>query len=196
MKMLGFYMFVMGVTSDAAMQAVTDTIVAVLVPALLGLLATLMLKANAYLRTKLGLTSIDFATTKLDSVIPAIVAEADATIVSGLRAANADGKITADEAREVMLAVIERVKAQLGSAGFDEVKKHLGVDAETLLAIIRSRIEATVDARKRDLSPPIVATASTPEGASAAVSVPSPGASGSGSEIPRSLSPDGPAKPR
>lgn len=195
MKMLGFYILVFGAADEAVMQSIVDVLVPILVSTLLGLLGAVMLKVNAFLRTKLGLSSIDFATSKLDSVIPAIVAEADATIVAGLRDANRDGRITSDEAREVMLTVIERVKAQLGAAGFEDVRKHFGVDADTLLAIIRSRIEATVDARKRELTPPIVATASTPEGASAAVSVPSPGAAPEPS-IPRSLSPDGPAKPR
>lgn len=194
MQLLAFHIFVLGSTSDAVMQVFIDVLLPVIVTAIGGLLTTVLLKLNSYLRAKVGLSSVDFATAKLDSVIPAIVAEADATIVAGLRDANADGKITADEARAVMDAVIAKVKQQLGAAGFDELKQHLGVDADALLAMIRSRIEASVDARKRELSGPVVATATatTPDGASATVSVPS---SATESAPPRSLSTDGPARP-
>lgn len=159
----------------------------ILVPGLLAVLGTLVTvgvaRANAWLRSKVHMESFQCASNRLDKLVGDAVAEAERTLVREYQAASADGKLTKEEGQKVRDEVVEVVKRHLGDRGRKELLGCLGhSDFSVVEGMIRTRIESALVAMKGAPSP-------TP-----APSVP-PAANLSRGSVPRSLSPDGPAKP-
>jgi len=75
-----------------------------------GLVAVAIARFNKWIRTK---TDSEEVLTTFDSVfniVDVAVADANATVVAGLKAAAADGKITEDEALDIKNKVFQQIK--------------------------------------------------------------------------------------
>jgi len=75
-----------------------------------GLVAVAIARFNKWIRTK---TDSEEVLTTMDSVyqiVEVTVADANATIVAGMKAAAADGKITEEEAKEIKDSVFSQIK--------------------------------------------------------------------------------------
>lgn len=103
-----------------------------------GLLATLILKQ---LREGTAKTIVSRALTEVGDAVLAV----SQTYVSALKAAAADGKLTAEEKAEAKAKAIAIVKQNLGMAGLKKLAKILGVDVDGWLG---NKIEAAVGAAK------------------------------------------------
>lgn len=159
----------------------------VVVPALVTVLGTLVTvgvtRLNAILRSKVHNESFQCASNRLDKLVGDAVAEAERTLVREYQAASADGKLTKDEGLKVRDEVVEVVKRHLGERGKKELVGCLGhTDFSVVEGMIRTRIEAALGAMKNGAS------------AKPGSTVP-PAQNLTRGSVPRSLSPDGPAKP-
>jgi hypothetical protein len=165
----------------------TKMLLDVMVPALVTILGTLVTvgvsRLNAILRSKVHNESFQCASNRLDKLVGDAVVEAERTLVREYAAASADGKLTKEEGLKVRDEVVEVVKRHLGERGRKELVGCLGhTDFSVVEGMIRTRIEAALAAMKGGSKP------------SPAPSVP-PAANLARGSVPRSLSPDGPAKP-
>ncbi len=107
------------------------------------LMLVLTLATNA-LRKKLNTDRANQFLDRVDKVVGDAVLEAEQTTVHHLKAANEDGKLTADEVYEVASKTFSKVKSNLGAAGVREAKSALGKGEEELDSYLRSKLEAKV----------------------------------------------------
>jgi hypothetical protein len=87
------------------------------------------------------------------------VAAVQGTTVAGLKAANADGKLTAEEAKAVLADALAAAKAVLGTKGLDTLKSAINLGEKTADEWLTKKIEAEVTAAKPPTTP--TATLST-----------------------------------
>lgn len=137
----------------------TETLLDVVVPALITVLGTLitigMTRLNAWLRSKVHVESFRCASEKLDKLVGDAVVEAERTLVREYQAAKADGKLTVEDGEKVRDAVVDVVKRHLGKRGLAEIEGCLGIEREHVEGMIRTRIESALDRlKKNDVASP------------------------------------------
>lgn len=79
--------------------------------------------------------------------VRAAVAEVHQTYVAALKEANADGKLTPEEAKEARERAISVAKTNLGRRGLARLGRIVGVDS--LDSWLSNKVEAAVDGAKR-----------------------------------------------
>jgi hypothetical protein len=79
---------------------------------------------------------------RLEEATQDVVAELEQTTVRGIREANADGKLTPTEAREVREQAVAKVLEYVGPKGRATAERIM--DREALEAIVRAKIEHAV----------------------------------------------------
>jgi len=126
------------------MESMTQELMAQLAPIVAGLIATLisvgLVRLNAWLKAKGNLESLAVAT----DVVAATVSELSATVVKDIKAAAEDGKLTPQEAAEIKMSAVARVKQQLPKG----VIKASTVMVGNFDAYVRGKIEQEVAAAK------------------------------------------------
>lgn len=73
-----------------------------------------------------------------------VVLELQQTMAEGMKAAAADGRITAEEAAELKELAVARVKRHIGEKGKADLLKVFGFDEKQLEAFIATKVEAGV----------------------------------------------------
>lgn len=87
------------------------------------------------------------ALTRLNDAVFAAVKEVEQTTAAALREANADGKITEEEKKQIKEAAITAAKSYLGPKGIGELVKVMGFNGdadERIAALVSGKIEAAV----------------------------------------------------
>jgi hypothetical protein len=77
-----------------------------------------------------------------------VVSELNQTVVEQLKAAAADGKLTKDEAGDLLDAAVERIKASLGTKALRLLTKQLG-SMEQVEGLLETLVESAVRSLKR-----------------------------------------------
>ena len=125
---------------------IIETIVSVLA----NLAITLIGVAGAWLVTQIGKTqqlkTINAAVSELTNAAETTVLELQQTVVDGLKAASADGKLTKDEIENLGKLLLEGALAKMSDSGIN-VLKAANVDIN---AIITGAGEALIARIKRD----------------------------------------------
>jgi hypothetical protein len=84
---------------------------------------------------------------RLDRATHDVVAELEQTVVSGLRKASEDGRITPEEARRIREEATGKILEYLGPKGVATAERIM--DRDALEAIVRAKIEAAVHDMRR-----------------------------------------------
>lgn len=173
-------------------QQVLDVVIPIIATGLGGLLLVAFTRLNAWLRTKVDSTAFDHASELLDKIVVDAVAEAEQTIVREFKSAREDGVLTRAEAEHILREVIAVVKQQLGSR-LPEIAKQLGISTQMIESLIETRIEAAIARMRTETKTTVTetVTTSTDPANAPTVEIGRPDLP----PVPRSLSPDGPAKP-
>jgi hypothetical protein len=174
-------------------QQLLDVLVPILVAGLGGLLTVVLARLTAWLRTKVDSESFRHASEVLDKVVIDAVAEAEQTIVREFKKANEDGELSRSDGEHILHEVIKVVKQQIGSR-LPELTKQLGITPAMIESLIETRIEAAI-ARMSVVNSTAVAAASPYRGGAVDPNATTVPMRPDLPPIPRSLSPDGPAKP-
>jgi hypothetical protein len=115
-----------------------------LIPVLMAALAWAGVKIATWINAKTKNEYLKGVLLRLNDAVLAAVRETEQTVVTQLKAAAADGKLTDDEKRDVKRAAFESVKAHFGSKGVAEVGQVLGLSEDALEKMIGARLEAAV----------------------------------------------------
>ncbi len=109
---------------------------------------TLALTAGGiYLSSRYRHNKLVQALLVLDNVVIDVVTELNKTVVGDLKRANADGKLTKDEAEQIKSKAIDLVLTRLGANIIKIMQKQMG----PIVVLIAAKIEAAVfDNKKRD----------------------------------------------
>jgi hypothetical protein len=86
---------------------------------------------------------------RLDDAVFTAVKDLQQSVVEQIKAANADGKITDDEKKQIKERALASVKANLGTKGLAEVARVLGLDGGALEGLLASKVEAAVHDLRR-----------------------------------------------
>lgn len=132
-----------------AVSSAWDTILPKLLEAVLPLLGLLAswgaVELTKLIKAKTKNEALAGALTRLNDVVFGVVKELNQTIVAGLKDANADGKVTKEEADQIKANALAKVKSYIGPKGIDEILFVLGLKDESALdAFISSKVEAAV----------------------------------------------------
>lgn len=128
---------------------VTQALALVLVTVLTGLAAM----AGNWLRKRTGNEQAAAVTERALLEVSGAVAEVGQCYVDELRKADADGIITADEAKEARRKAVAIAKANLGPAGVQRLVRALGIDAADVDRWLGTHVEAAVRAEAAPETP-------------------------------------------
>ena len=109
-----------------------------------GLVAVAIARFNKWVRTKTDSEEILTAMDSVFNIVEVSVADANATIVAGLKEAASDGKITKEEAEAIKLKVFNQIKSTIP----DKSAKVLSKVVADLDAYLMSLIEKLVQEAK------------------------------------------------
>jgi hypothetical protein len=115
-----------------------------LAPLLMALIGLGIAKLTQLINAKVKNEYLKGVLTRLDDAVLTAVKAAEQVLVLAIREANADGKITAEEAAQIKAKVMEEVKSHLGMKGIGELAGVLGLGGEALDKLLGSKIEAAV----------------------------------------------------
>ncbi len=130
------------------MDTLVQTLIEVGATALGGLLVALAALAVRWLNTKIKDEKWIAVIDKLNDAVSTAVLSVQQTVVDGLKAANADGKLTDVEKAKVFGDALAQVKAILGVKGIEALRAALSAGTVTLEDFLKARIEAEVQAQK------------------------------------------------
>jgi hypothetical protein len=116
----------------------------ILSPVLLAGLSWLSVKAAQLISAKVRNEYLRGVLVRLDDAVLAAVREVQQVTVDSLKAASADGQLTADERAKVKQAAIDSIKSHLGTKGIGEVAKVLGLEDGAVDKLLSTRVEAAV----------------------------------------------------
>jgi hypothetical protein len=128
---------------------VSWSIMEVLAPAIATLLTALVGLLVKWLSTKIGNEQAVRVLFDLGAIVQDVVAATEQTLVSKLKAARADGKLTDAEKEDVLKSALDTVKQHLGERGMAMLAKATGLGATAVEGLIKTKIEATVLDMKR-----------------------------------------------
>lgn len=121
----------------------------ILSPILLAALTWLAAKVAQFINAKVKNEYLRGALVRLDDAVLAAVREVQQVTVEAIKAASADGRLTAEERAQVKTKAIEAVKSHLGMKGLAELAKVLGLGGDAVEKMLSTRIEAAVHDLKR-----------------------------------------------
>lgn len=116
----------------------------VLSPVLVAGLTWLAARLAALIRVRVANEYLRGVLLRLGDATLTATKELQQTVVDEIKAASADGKISADERRRIKAAAIANVKSHLGPKGVAEFGRILGLADSALDALIAAKVEAAV----------------------------------------------------
>lgn len=124
----------------------------VLSPVLLAGLTWLVARAAALIRIRIESEYLRGALVRLEDAIVTATKDLQQTIVAEIKAASADGKISAEERRRIKAAAVANVKSYLGPRGVAEISRILGLPGTALDGLIAAKVEAAVHDLRHDMT--------------------------------------------
>ena len=144
-------------------------VVQILSPVLLAVLTAASAKLAQFIRAKVQNEYLQGLLIRLDDAVVTAVKGLEQSVVEQIKAANADGKITNDEKKQIRDAAIAAVKSNLAANGLTELAKILGMQDAAMDGLFSSKIEAAVhDLRRTAANSGGVARGGTPASLAAA----------------------------
>jgi hypothetical protein len=120
-------------------------------PLLAGAITWALAKLAAHIQASIQNQYLQGVLLRIDHAVVTVVKDLQRTVVDQIKAASADGKITADERRRIKNAALDLVKSYLGAKGLRVLGDVLGLSGGALDDFLSSRIEAAVhDVRVTD----------------------------------------------
>lgn len=121
----------------------------ILTPIITALLSWLAYRLAAWLKAKTQNEQLAALSLKLGDALATLVTEAEQTVVASIKRSKSPGsdggvRLTPDEAVGIRLAVVAKLRKQLGEAGLREIESVLGIPRETIPTFIESKIERAV----------------------------------------------------
>ena len=113
-------------------------------PVLLAALSWLSLQAAGLIMTRIKHENIKGTLLRLDDAVFVAVRQVQQVVVEQLKAASADGALTAAERRQVKVATLEAIRLYMGPKGILEICRILGLKDEELERVLGPRVEAAV----------------------------------------------------
>src|SRR6266545_852758 len=101
-------------------------------PVLLAALSWLSLQAAGLIQVKVKHENVRGTLLRLDDAVFVAVRQIQQVIVDQLKAASADGTLTADERRHVKVATLEAIRSYMGPKGILEICRILGLKDDEL----------------------------------------------------------------
>lgn len=116
----------------------------VLSPLLLALLGWLSVKLAQLINARVEQEYLRGVLVRLTDAVFTVVKELDQTLVTAMKDANRDGKLTDSEKAEIKLRAVATVKAYLGMKGIEAIAKVLGLSSAGVDNFISAKVEAAV----------------------------------------------------
>ncbi len=110
---------------------------------IVGLLGWLAMRVGKWLGASTDNEYAKGVLLRLNDAVFSTVMQLEQTLVAELKAANADGKLTADERKRVRDVAIDLVRDQIGPKGLEKAAKVLGLDMR-IDEFISGRVESEV----------------------------------------------------
>lgn len=126
----------------------------ILTPIVTALLGWISYRLAAWIKAKTQNEKIAGVTLRLGDAVATLVKEAEQTIVAEMKKAKSpdspDGvKLSTEEAAGVRLAVVAKFKKLWGEKGIKEIETVLGVERDSILPFIESKLEGAVHELKK-----------------------------------------------
>ena len=124
------------------MKEILPQLVQALIPLVIAIASWALYAASNWLQAHAKTEYQRGVLARLTEAVSTIVSETQQTTVEALKAAAADGKITAEEAAELKDGAISRVRGYLGKRGLKELETVF--DREMIVKVIAYTIEAEI----------------------------------------------------
>ena len=124
-------------------------LVEVLSPVLLAALTWVAAKVAQLITAKVKHEWLREVLIRLDDAVLNAVREVQQAVVNEIKAARADGKLTAEERARVKDRAIESIRSHLGMKGLAELTEVLGLEDGSVDKVLSSRVEAAVHDLRR-----------------------------------------------
>lgn len=124
------------------MKEILPQLVQALIPLVIAIASWALYAASNWLQAHAKTEYQRGVLARLTEAVSTIVSETQQTTVEALKAAAADGKITAEEAAELKDGAISRVRGYLGKRGLKELETVF--DRDMIDKVIASKIEAEI----------------------------------------------------
>jgi hypothetical protein len=131
-------------TSSAEWWNVAAQAILALSLVLLAALSWLSLQAAGLIKAKVKHENVRGTLLRLDDAVFVAVRQIQQVVVDQLKAASADGTLTADERRQVKMATLEAVRSYVGPKGVLEICRIMGLKDDELERVLGPRVEAAV----------------------------------------------------
>lgn len=137
------------ILAEATTPSAWDTILPKLLEAVLPLLGILASWASIelakFIKAKTKNEALAGALVRLNDVVFTVVKSLNQTVVDGLKAANADGRVTPEEVAKIKADALALVKSHIGPKGLDELLYVFGLKDEAALdKFVSDKVEAAV----------------------------------------------------
>lgn len=116
----------------------------ILSPVLLAGLTWLAARVAALIQARVKNEHLRGVLVRLEDAVFTAVKDVQQSVVDEIKAASADGKISASERQRIKGAAVGNVKSYLGPKGVAELGRVLGLGAGALDGLIASKVEAAV----------------------------------------------------
>ncbi len=127
-------------------------IVAPTIITVVGLLTSyLMMRLKILIDTRIKNEKLQMVNDKLFKITDSVVREMEQTAARLLREANADGKLTASESKDIAMQALERTWTYIGKQGREEMMEIYNISQYELRDLIHTNIEATVNRMKNKI---------------------------------------------
>jgi hypothetical protein len=123
---------------------VSDFLLSILSPLLLGLAALLVARIELWIRTHVKQTELQSLLLRATEAASVAANETAQTLVDNLKLASADGTLTADEASRALISAKARARMYLGPDGLALARRVLGNDESAIDAWLTGLIEREV----------------------------------------------------
>lgn len=124
-------------------------LIEVLSPVLMAALTWVAAKVAQLISAKVKNEWVRGVLARLDDAVLNAVREVEQSVVAEIKAARADGKLTADERARVKAQAIESIRSHLGVKGLGELGRVLGLEDGCLEKLLSTRVEAAVHDLRR-----------------------------------------------
>jgi len=131
-------------TGSSEWWNVASQAILALSPVLLAALSWLSLQAAGLIQAKVKHENVRGTLLRLDDAVFVAVRQIQQVIVDQLKAASADGTLTADERRQVKVATLEAIRSYMGPKGILEICRILGLKDDELERVVGPRVDAAV----------------------------------------------------
>jgi len=121
----------------------------ILSPLLLAALTWAAAKLAQLIRAKVQNEYLKGGLVRVDDAVFTAVKDLQQTVVEQIKAASADGKITADEKKQIKDKALAAVKSHLGTKGLAEAASVLGLGGGALEGLLSSKVESAVHDLRR-----------------------------------------------